>query len=139
MKAVNCRRLVAIGALAFGLTAAPAAAQTYTGVTPPNVGGIDTGAPGIGPTAVGSTAEQARLAATREAARLAAETQRARALRAAEAQRARTLRTAAAGSRAPVRLLAVTGADLAGLALMGLASVGVGVGLVRRSRRRAHA
>ncbi len=118
------RRSALVAAFCMGvltLVSAPAWAQVervYTGVTPPALGGV--------------------LAESGQGATLAAPAVAAAPGQAASTQ-ALPLQVAgavAATQQAPVQGLAFTGADIAGMVVIGLAAIAVGTVLARRARPR---
>lgn len=94
------------------LTAASSSAQTYVGVTPPNVGTVDSG-----PIVLGVQFRPGQLASGQAA------------------QLGSTVRTQAVQPRAQASRLAVTGGDLLGLLALAAGAVTVGAVLVRSGRR----
>jgi hypothetical protein len=106
------RRLGAIVVLGLGLavaTGSAASAQTYTGVTPPNVGQV-----------LSTTGQRTPVVASPPGEVLASQV---------------SSPAAAAAPQAQVRSLALTGADIVGLVLIAGSLIAVGAVFTRSARR----
>ena len=121
----SMRRIGAAGIVAGGLAlAAPAMAQTptYVGVPVPTAGAVDTGTGAVLSTTGSREGAVLSTAGSREGAVLASQAQI-------------TPPVAAAQGRSTG--LALTGGDIAGLTMLGGAAIGIGMIVVRSSRRRS--